>query len=400
MISGANNSDITVTNGKVVNNGSNFIVVGLSTPGLYESLGLQELKGLDTVKISYNTTKFELSSIYSVVTAKLIDNNDLDIFSKLNTVYSSVNKLQDSMNQIESGSKTILENLKTIDEGSSLISENLNTVVEKLEQIKEGSASLDTNLEQIITTLDNVITSFNSSENQAKIESIKTLIATNTNTITKLTEGNANSKLAYENNHLDMLTYAQVEAMSSDLVSAKYNFENNYDTNNNLIYLLTKNNEALTSSLETLNSIQSQITTLDGYLKQMKTGTNTLKDGTSMLYSGVSVLNTKMKELSDGTSKLQNGMNTLNTGITTFNQQGINTLSNLATKANSISSKASTLMKLGEEYQTFDTKGENVESSTKFVLVVDGVKAKEEQKQVVKETKKVSIIDRIKNLFK
>lgn len=400
MISGANNSDITVTNGKVVNNGSSFIVVGLSTPGLYESLGLQELKGLDTVKISYNTTKFELSSIYSVVTSKLIDNSDLDIFSKLNTVYSSVNKLQDSMNQIESGSKTILENLKTIDEGSSLIFENLNTVVEKLEQIKEGSASLDTNLEQIITTLDNVITSFNSSENQAKIESIKTLIATNTNTITKLTEGNANSKLAYENNHLDMLTYAQVEAMSSDLVSAKYNFENNYDTNNNLIYLLTKNNEALTSSLETLNSIQSQITTLDGYLKQMKTGTNTLKDGTSMLYSGVSVLNTKMKELSDGTSKLQNGMNTLNTGITTFNQQGINTLSNLATKANSISSKASILMKLGEEYQSFDTKGENVESSTKFVLVVDGVKAKEEQKQVVKETKKVSIIDRIKNLFK
>lgn len=400
MISGANNSDITVTNGKVVNNGSNFIVVGLSTPGLYESLGLQELKGLDTVKISYNTTKFELSSIYSVVTAKLIDNNDLDIFSKLNTVYSSVNKLQDSMIQIESGSKTILENLKTIDEGSRLISENLNTVVEKLEQIKEGSASLDTNLEQIITTLDNVIASFNSSENQAKIESIKTLIATNTNTITKLTEGNANSKLAYENNHLDMLTYAQVEAMSSDLVSAKYNFENNYDTNNNLIYLLTKNNEALTSSLETLNSIQSQITTLDGYLKQMKTGTNTLKDGTSMLYSGVSVLNTKMKELSDGTSKLQNGMNALNTGITTFNQQGINTLSNLVTKANSISSKASTLMKLGEEYQSFDTKGENVESSTKFVLVVDGVKAKEEQKQVVKETKKVSIIDRIKNLFK
>ena len=400
IVDGANNSDITVTNGKVVNNGSNFIVVGLSTPGLYESLGLQELKGLDTVKISYNTTKFELSSIYSVVTAKLIDNNDLDIFSKLNTVYSSVNKLQDSMNQIESGSKTILENLKTIDEGSSLISENLNTVVEKLEQIKEGSASLDTNLEQIITTLDNVIASFNSSENQAKIESIKTLIATNTNTITKLTEGNANSKLAYENYHLDMLTYAQVEAMSSDLVSAKYNFENNYDMNNNLIYLLTKNNEALTSSLETLNSIQSQITTLDGYLKQMKTGTNTLKDGTSMLYSGVSVLNTKMKELSDGTSKLQNGMNTLNTGITTFNQQGINTLSSLATKANSISSKANTLMKLGEEYQTFDTKGENVESSTKFILVVDGVKAKEEQKQVVKETKKVSFIDRIKNLFK
>ena len=400
MISGANNSDITVTNGKIVNNGSSFIVVGLSAPGLYESLGLQELKGLDIVKISYNTTKFELSSIYSVATAKLIDNSDLDIFSKLNTVYSSVNKLQDSMNQIESGSKTILENLKTIDDGSSLISENLNTVVEKLEQIKEGSASLDTNLEQIITTLDNVIASFNSSENQAKIESIKTLIATNTNTITKLTEGNANSKLAYEKYHLDMLTYAQVEAMRSDLVSAKYNFENNYDTNNNLIYLLTKNNEALTSSLETLNSIQSQITTLDGYLKQMKTGTNTLKDGTSMLYSGVSVLNTKMKELSDGTSKLQNGMNTLNTGITTFNQQGINTLSNLATKANSISSKASTLMKLGEEYQTFDTKGENVESSTKFVLVVDGVKAKEEQKQVVKETKKVSIIDRIKNLFK
>ena len=57
-------------------------------------------------------------------------------------------------------------------------------------------------------------------------------------------------------------------------------------------------------------------------------------------------------------------------------------------------------MKLGEDYQTIQSKNGKVESSTKFILVVDSVKAPKEDKQAVKETKKVSFIDRIKNLFK
>lgn len=400
MIDAKNNSNIIVTNGKVVNSGNNFIVVGLSTPGLYESMNLNELKGLDTVIISYDTTKFELASIYSVITSKLIDNSDLDIFTKLDSVYGSVNKLQESINKIESGSKTILDNLTLIDEGTTELATKVNLLLTKIEAIKNGSANLDSNLDAIISTLDGVINTFNSTESQAKITDMRTLMTSNSNTITLLTDANATSKTAYENYHLANMTYAQVEAMNSDLVSAKYIYENNYDSNNQLINLLTKNNEALTASLENLSSVQSQINTLDNYLKQLKTGTNELTDGTSALYDGVSLLNTKVGSLSTGATALKEGMTDLNNGIVEFNNQGIKKLSGMASQISGISNRANTLMKLGEDYQTIQSKNGKVESSTKFILVVDGVKAPKETKQTAKETKKVSFIDRIKNLFK
>ena len=45
-------------------------------------------------------------------------------------------------------------------------------------------------------------------------------------------------------------------------------------------------------------------------------------------------------------------------------------------------------------------KDNNTKSSTKFILVVDGKKVKEEKKEIKKETKKESFIDRLFNLFK
>ena len=401
MIDAKNNSNITVTNGKVVNSGNNFIVVGLSTPGLYESMNLDELKGLDTVTISYDTTKFELASIYSVITSKLIDNSDLDIFTKLNNVYGNVNQLQESINKIESGSKTILDNLTLIDDGTTELATKVNLLLTKIEAIKNGSANLDSNLDAIISTLDGVINTFNSDENKAKINDIKTLMDSNNSTIILLTNANTTSKKACEDYHLTNMTYAQVEALNnSDLINAKYICENSLDSNNQLIYLLTKDNEALTASLQNLSDIQTQINTLSNYLKQLKDGTNELATGTSALYDGVNVLNTKVGTLSTGATALKDGMTNLNNGIVEFNNQGIKKLSGMASQISAISNRANTLMKLGEDYQTIQSKNGKVESSTKFILVVDGVKAPKETKQTAKETKKVSFIDRIKNLFK
>ena len=401
MIDAKNNSNITVTNGKVVNSGNNFIVVGLSTPGLYESMNLDELKGLDTVTISYDTTKFELASIYSVITSKLIDNSDLDIFTKLNNVYGNVNQLQESINKIESGSKTILDNLTLIDDGTTELATKVNLLLTKIEAIKNGSANLDSNLDAIISTLDGVINTFNSDENKAKINDIKTLMDSNNSTITLLTNANTTSKKACEDYHLTNMTYAQVEALNnSDLINAKYICENSLDSNNQLIYLLTKDNEALTASLQNLSDIQTQINTLSNYLKQLKDGTTELATGTSALYDGVNVLNTKVGTLSTGATALKDGMTNLNNGIVEFNNQGIKKLSGMASQISAISNRANTLMKLGDDYQTIQSKNGKVESSTKFILVADGVKAPKETKQTAKETKKVSFIDRIKNLFK
>ena len=41
-LSSKNNKNVEITNGKVVNNGSSYVLVALSAPGLYESLEIDE----------------------------------------------------------------------------------------------------------------------------------------------------------------------------------------------------------------------------------------------------------------------------------------------------------------------------------------------------------------------
>ena len=142
IIDSKNNSSISVTNGKVVDNGSKNIIIGLAAPGLYESLNLKELKGLDTITISYYTEKFELASIYSVVTPKLIESSDLKVFDKLDTLSSSVNQLQSNMNSIEQGAKDVSK-------GSNDLKNGLQNSIENLNKTNKDNALTDSQVEDI-----------------------------------------------------------------------------------------------------------------------------------------------------------------------------------------------------------------------------------------------------------
>ena len=46
-----NNSNLTVSNGKVMDNGLNYTILGVAMPGMYESLNLSSLKNTDTIEI-------------------------------------------------------------------------------------------------------------------------------------------------------------------------------------------------------------------------------------------------------------------------------------------------------------------------------------------------------------
>ena len=106
--------NLTINTGKVINNGESQLVVGLASPGLYESFNkLDALKELDKVVIEYDTTNFKLNSIYSIATPKLLDANDIDkVFDKIDSSYSDINKLKDATNALVDGSKTLAEGTK------------------------------------------------------------------------------------------------------------------------------------------------------------------------------------------------------------------------------------------------------------------------------------------------
>jgi putative membrane protein len=139
-----NVSNVNVTNGKVVSTGRKIAVSAVATPGLYESLGIDELKGSDTVTISFETSKFELGDIYSIATPKVIDSADLKKYTDLSDVYAKMDKLSSSNQKLVAGSKTLTEGLLKLQQGVNGINNKLvlpeNLIDEtKMAQIKAAA---------------------------------------------------------------------------------------------------------------------------------------------------------------------------------------------------------------------------------------------------------------------
>lgn len=400
-------TNLKITNGKIINNGLSNILVGISAPGLYESLNMYELKDLDTITISYDTTSFNLPTIYNVATSKLLENNDLSIFNKLNTLTSASTSLKENIDALTEGSNKLLESSITLNNGTSQIYQNLSYVNQKLKEINEGAINLDNGLNDIINTLNKVKESLNNSSNDESIGKLKLLIDTDLNTANNLKAMNDTLKANYEEYNLKNITYK--EAITADPTMNLYNlklaYENNYENNNQLITLLNSNASALTETLTTLNNIDTEVSnmlsTLTTYLEKAHDGSTELANGTTALSTGVNILTTKVEELYNGTTALSEGINTLNTGITAYNEEGITPLSN--TINNNLSgniSKIKKLADLGNNYQTFTMKNTTDNGEIKFIIVLDGQKVEKTTVKTEIKTEKLSFIDRIKNLFK
>ena len=186
LLSNANNNNIKISSGKVIDNGNTSLIIGVSSPGLHASLGLKELAKLDKLVISYETKSFELSSIYAVATPKLIGENDLDILNNVKNLYKGISALQENMDLLVDGSQQLANGTQEFNEAISSLSNkyfeyrNLN----KDEIITKISPVMEKSLEKIVPILqEKIITESIGVIEENKDELVKTLVdATITNT--------------------------------------------------------------------------------------------------------------------------------------------------------------------------------------------------------------------------
>lgn len=417
------NSNVEVTNGKAINNGNSNIVVGIATPGLVDSLGLQELNNLNKITISFETTRFEMPTVYSVATPKIIDNDDLKIFDKLTSISTSVDKLQTSIDSIEQGANDLLEGITKIDIGNNAIYDNLKLVTEKITELEQGSLKLEQGLETILKKLSSSESLLNNYISSESVTDMKLLIKSNTDTIEKLKTTNKNLKDTYDlfglsnlTNEmimaLDATTYSrlgltltpeEITAKNLQLIVVKATYENSYESNTKLITLLEKDNEALAATLQTLNDASSNITklmtTLTVTLNDAKEGSKKIVDGTENLKEGMELLTSNSKTLALGTDNLLDGGKKLTLGISDFNTKGINELSKYASKINNMAATSKELVKLSQNYGAFTMNNNKTNSETKFIMTIPAISYVEEVPTSEPTKEKVTLIDRFKNLF-
>ena len=129
IIENENARNIEVSSGKVVDDGSKTVVVGMAMPGLQESLGLSknEIDIPSNVEITMDATNFETSSIMSYVTPKVLEEDDLKVFDDLDEIYGQVNTLQSSMNKIQDGANTLKDGTTELATGANTLKDGVTT---------------------------------------------------------------------------------------------------------------------------------------------------------------------------------------------------------------------------------------------------------------------------------
>lgn len=415
MIDSTNNSNVTINNGKTIENGSKNLVVGISAPGLYESLNLEELKGLDTITINYDTKSFELPSIYSVVTTKLLEDADLSKFDKLDTLYESTSKLQDNMNLICKGSNTLSQGSTTLltelkssintiskDKSDALSNEQINGITKTTLDTIDKTYT-DKYKENIANKAwEEVKKSMQNGSDTTVEEYVKEAV---TNTVTNYIE--TNYKEDYDKCIAGQLEYSKTGVANANLLSCKVIEE---VKNSNEVKLITQ--AALNASSSVANKTSMYVAENVSKSVSVSTSVETAKQTATMVSESVSknvsnaVKNTILKstvsslnELYTGISKLDSGIKELDTSLNAYNEQGINEISNIVNNnVKTLSNNVKELTKLANNYKSYG--GSKTNGSTKFIMVTDSKKKEEEKQTVNKEETKLTLFQRIINLFK
>lgn len=161
-------TNIEVTNGKVVSDGKNNIIVGMAMPGLHESLQKEKddfddsIEFPDYVEVSADVENFSLEMTASVAMSGLLSDMNLSDVD-LTDLENSIDELSDGSEQLEDGSKQIKDGLGTLKDsmdefksGASDLSSGIKDYTDGTKKLNDGLKTLNAStgtLSKGVTTL-------------------------------------------------------------------------------------------------------------------------------------------------------------------------------------------------------------------------------------------------------
>lgn len=398
-LSAKENTNINVTNGKVITTGTNNVIAAVSAPGLGESLEIDELKNLDTIKITYETEAFSLNSIYTAITPKLLEESDFTKLNELDKINHKVNTLSSSANQLVSGSKSVYDGANEINNGAIALQDGTKKAYQGINTIKNAvdnsinSIKNDTASALDEETINHIKQSASeqaslSDEQKQSIGSIAVQAIKQSGTYKEL-----NNKLASLTNAgitaelVNVCQSTQVPDAYVSICEANAAYVQSYATLKQMMNLMeeTARQTAVLTAEQTAKSTAKQVSeqvatsvanqVKDAATKKTVASLSTLSVGINELSRGLNDLNTGANSLTKGTRTLTNGTKALYEGADKFNKEGINKIvsiinGTLKTKINTLKE----LKHLSENYHSFTMKNDDAKGSTKFIYLIEATK--------------------------
>ena len=157
IIDSTNNKNISVKNGKVVENGNKAIIVGISLPGMKESLKLSgELDDINlpsSVEISMDTTNFSMKNIMTYATPKMLEENIN--WNKLDKLFNQANELQNASDKLEDGTNQLRDGASELNDGANALSTGANKLADGTDELYKTISAKIGDLKELETKYSN-----------------------------------------------------------------------------------------------------------------------------------------------------------------------------------------------------------------------------------------------------
>ena len=374
-------TNVSVTNGKIMNDGDRTIVAGLAFPGLQESLGLDRdtLELPDYIEITANVERYELETTVTLAVNELFndaastmeDNDDLDGLGELD---DKLDELTDAMDQLIDGSSRLYDGLCTLLDSSKELVAGIDQLAAGAAQLKQGAEGLSAGAAQLqagAAALDQGLDRLagqNDALNGGAAQVFQSLLAS------------ANSQLAaagVQAPELTMENYGQVldgviaaagESPAAQQVAA---LKASLDSYNGFYQGLQSYTAGVAQAKDGAGELNVGVDAL-------KNGADNLSAGAGQLYDGILTMKGNAPALIDGVTQLRDGAMELSHGLKEFNEQGVQKLvdafdGNLA----GLMDRVDALRDVSERYSSFSGISSDMDGQVKFIWRTDAVELKE-----------------------
>lgn len=368
--------NVSVSNGKVINDGERTIVAGLAFPGLQDSLGLnrEDLSLPEYVQITADVENFALETTVTLAANGLLGDG-LDKGEKLDeleNVDGKLNELRDAMGQLMDGSSRLYDGLCTLLDSSTELVAGIDQLADGAAQLRQGAQSLSAGASQLTTGAAalcqglNALSQNSDALNGGATQVFQSLLYT------------ANTQLAAAGVQIPELTVENYAQVLDGAIAAAGDSPAGQQV------------AALKASLDSYNSFyqgllgytagvaqaQSGAGELSQGLGSLKGGAESLSAGAEQLYDGILTMQNGAPALIDGVTQLRDGAMELHGGLEEFNREGVQKLVDaFRGDLNGLADRLDALRAVSERYTSFSGADPDMDSQVRFVWRTEAVEA-------------------------
>lgn len=136
--------NVEVTNGKLIDDGSRTVVLGLAFPGLQEMLAPDSEKPEipDFIEITADATDFSMGMTVTLATNEIFNGIDTESLNSVEDLRASLTTITDAMQQLMDGSSALYDGLCTLLDKSGELTSGVDALASGAGALKNGASAL------------------------------------------------------------------------------------------------------------------------------------------------------------------------------------------------------------------------------------------------------------------